>query len=417
MGLSNFHNYQVHEINMFENSGYAIFSQIDEVIGKFFTVTAVQYKTLPPSPKTRQLGNSPSVFPVYEVLRRSDLASNMQNMSILLRNLGFIPLLRPHPTYKSRGLLYIVSLSKKMLETRQNKTTPLILFGLTVLSVFFVGIVNWETLRQLIGPDFLNTSSIVTGILYVIGLIGIVGIHELGHMVASRIHGVNASWPYFIPFPFGYGTFGAFISQKTPIKSRNDLFDVGFAGPIFGFVTAIFFTFLGLLISIKIPTSIIPTDLEQSLFGLDFLLTSPTRIRIFLFEAVAFLVFPPTGGEIEILLHPLALAGYIGLLLTGLNLIPLGQLDGGHVARSLFSEKNHRTLTYISAGLLALLGFWFFAILILLMYSQTGHAGPLDDLSSVSSSRKIVASFSIFLALLCLPIPADIFNILFPFFN
>jgi Zn-dependent protease len=146
-------------------------------------------------------------------------------------------------------------------------------------------------------------------------------------------------------------------------------------------------------------------------------MVSPTRFRILLFEALAFIIIPPSGGNTEIFLHPLAFAGYIGLLLTGLNLIPIGQLDGGHVARSLFSEKNHRLLTYISAGLMVIIGFWLFALLILLMYSQTGHAGPLDDLSSVTPSRKIIAALSIPLALICLPIPADIFTLIFPFFS
>ncbi|MHA2202621.1 MAG: site-2 protease family protein [Candidatus Hodarchaeales archaeon] len=397
---------------MFNNTGFWAYSQIDEVINNHFTVTAISYK---PLPQTNRQTRSPlqiEVVPAYEILRRSDLTSNMQIVNQELRKLGFIPLLRPHPTQESRAMLYIFPLSKRMQETEQKLTTPLILFGLTVLSVLFVGFTSWDVLRR-IKPGL---NPIVTSVLYVIGLIGIVGIHELGHMFASRRHGIKASWPYFLPFPFGYGTFGAFISQKTPIRSRNDLFDVGLAGPIFGFIASIFFTIIGLMISFDVPNSAVPADIINPLNPIDFRLVSDTRFRILLFETLAFILIPK-GINTQIFLHPLAIAGYIGLLLTGLNLIPVGQLDGGHVARSLFSENNHRILTYISAALMVLLGFWFFAILILLMYSRTGHAGPLDDLSSITLSRKIIASLSLILALLCLPIPAEIFNLIFPFFS
>ncbi|MFW9903877.1 MAG: site-2 protease family protein [Candidatus Thorarchaeota archaeon] len=399
---------------MFNNIGFGAYSHIDEVINSFFTVTAISYK---PLPQTNRRVSSPlqiEVVPAYEILRRSDLASNMQIVNQELKKLGFIPLLRPHPTQESRAMLYVFPLSKRMQETEQNITTPLILFGLTVLSVFFVGFMSWDVLRK-IEP---NLNPIVTSALYAIGLIGIVGIHEIGHMFASRIHGIKASWPYFLPFPFGYGTFGAFISQKTPIRSKNDLFDVGLAGPIFGFVASIFFTIIGLMISFVVDASKVPENLMNPLFPMDFRLFSDTRLRILLFEALAFIIIPDKGGT-QIFLHPLAFAGYIGLLLTGINLIPIGQLDGGHVARSLFSENNHRILTYISAVLMIILvpELLLFALLILLMYSRTGHAGPLDDLSSITLSRKIIACLAIFLALLCLPIPVDIFNLIFPFFS
>jgi len=88
----------------------------------------------------------------------------------------------------------------------------------------------------------------------------------------------------------------------------------------------------------------------------------------------------------------------------------MGQTDGGHIARSLTSEKNHRLVTYISAGVLTILGFFFFAILLLLMYSQTGHPGPLDDISSVSTSRKLITFLGLVLTVLCLPFPVDIYN-------
>jgi membrane-associated protease RseP (regulator of RpoE activity) len=235
---------------------------------------------------------------------------------------------------------------------------------------------------------------------------GIVGIHELGHMFASRFHGLKSSWPYFIPMPIGLGTIGAFITMKAPFRSRNNLFDVGLAGPIFGFVASVIFSIIGLMNSIVVPITEIPSSLAGTSGFMDF--------RIPLFQLLVKLLIPEPSVASMIFLHPFAYAGFIGLFITGLNLIPIGQSDGGHVTRSLFSETQHRYVTYISAGVLILLGFWFFAILLLYMYSQTGHSGAMDDLTEVSLSRKIVAVCSLILLVICLPIPSDIFSLLFP---
>ncbi len=395
---------------MFNETNFWVFSQIDDVIDRFFTITSKSYRPFPQVQAQKSM--QPEVIPTYEILRRSDLTLNMSTVDDQLRKLGYIPLLRPHPTQQSRGILYILPLSEKMLQTKQNYSTPLILLGLTLASVLFVGIMIWDVLRQF-QP---NLNLIITSLLYVVSLVGIIGIHEIGHLVASKLHGVRASWPYFIPFPFGYGTMGAFISQKTPVKSRNDLFDLGIAGPIFGLVVAIFFSIIGLAVSITIPVTDIPDSLTNDLLFSNLVFSSPNRIRILLFEIIASFIFPNLGTDMEIILHPMALAGYIGLFLTGLNLIPIGQLDGGHVARSLVSEKSHRTITYICAFLMFFIN-PLLALLVLFMYSQTGHSGPLDDLSTVSLNRKIIAALAVILIILCLPLPAEIFKFIFPMFN
>jgi len=384
---------------MINNTFGQIFPQIDELVNQSFTVTSFSYR----SPRT---GNTSQtiVLPTYEILRRSDLSGNMQLITSKLKSLGFVPFLRAHPTQESRGLLFILPMNERMLDTKQNLKTPAVLFVFTVLSVILSGFNIWDKLRK-IEPGL---DLIVTIALYLIGIMGIVGIHELGHLVASRLYGISASWPYFIPNPFSFGTFGAFITQKTPSKSKNALFDVGLSGPIFGFVVALIFTVWGLFLSFTVSN--LPA-IGEDIFFTNFLqFNSPTRYRIPLFELLAFLIFPNSFYESEIILHPLALAGYIGLLLTGLNLVPMGQTDGGHIARSLTSEKNHRVVTYISAGVLTILGFFFFAILLLLMYSQTGHPGPLDDISSVSTSRKLITFLGLVLTVLCLPFPVDIYN-------
>jgi len=387
-------------------SGFWVYSQIDEVIKQLFTVTSVQYRSMSKSVSPLQS----DMIPVYEVLKRSDMELNIKQANKTLNELGYLTLIRSHPTQESRGMLYIFPMTEKMKSPKQNLTTPLILFGMTVLSVFIVGVMLWDDLRLVqttLDPIFI-------GIYYVISLMGIVSIHEFGHMVASHRHGIKASLPYFIPIPIGLGTLGAFISQKTPIKSRNDLFDIGLSGPIFGFVAAIGFTIIGLMNSIIIPVDAVPTNLTQSTGLFDLKLDSPDRLRILLFELLAFILVPQRGPSNVVFLHPFAYAGFIGFLITGLNLIPIGQSDGGHVARSLFSEKQHRYVTYISAGVLVLIGFGFFALLLLFMYSQTGHSGPLDDLTVVGLPRKLVTVGALILLLLCLPMPLDLFRLFFP---
>jgi membrane-associated protease RseP (regulator of RpoE activity) len=233
-------------------------------------------------------------------------------------------------------------------------------------------------------------------------------------MVASRLHGIKASWPHFIPIPIGLGTLGAFISQKTPIKSKNDLFDVGLSGPIFGLVAATIFSIIGFINTIFVSNTSVIADSSE--FGFGILMNDPSRLRILLFEILRIMLVPEAGINMIPVFHPFAYAGWVGFLITGINLIPIGQSDGGHIARSLFSEKNHRIVTYASAFVLVILGFWFFALLLLYMYSQTGHTGPLDDLTELSLTRKIVAVAGIILMVLCLPIPSNIFSIIFPGF-
>jgi membrane-associated protease RseP (regulator of RpoE activity) len=284
-----------------------------------------------------------------------------------------------------------------MKNVKQNVRNPVILFFLTVFSVFIVGLMMWENLR-LAQPSI---NPIYVGITYVIGLMGIIGIHEFGHIVASRYHGIQASWPYFIPMPLGLGTFGAFITQKTPTRTRNSLFDVGIAGPIFGFVAAIIFSVIGLLNSTIVPKAALPPEFVESLSE-----SSLVGGQIFIFEFLIDLLVPNQDVGSVLFLHPFAYAGFWGLFLTGINLMPMGQADGGHVARSLFSENSHRIITYISAVIIILVNtqLIIFVFLLIFMYSQSGHAGPLDDVTEISTFRKIIAVATLLLIPLCFPI-------------
>ena len=337
------------------------------------------------------------IIPVYEVLKRSDMGGNITQVNKTLESMGYMSLIRSHPVHESRGMIYIFPIPEKMKNIKQNVRNPIILFVLTFLSIFFVGLMMWENLR-LAEPSI---HPIYVGVTYVIGLMGIIGIHELGHIVASRHHGIKASWPYFIPMPLGLGTFGAFITQKTPTRTRNSLFDVGLTGPIFGFIAAMIFSIIGLLNSTVVPEAALPQEFVNSLGENSF-----AGGQILIFEILIEFLIPNQSVDSVIFLHPFAYAGFWGLFLTGINLIPAGQADGGHVARSLFSENSHRILTYISAGIIIVINpqLIIFVILIIFMYSQSGHAGPLDDVTEVSKTRKVIALATLILVPLCFPI-------------
>jgi membrane-associated protease RseP (regulator of RpoE activity) len=182
----------------------------------------------------------------------------------------------------------------------------------------------------------------------------------------------------------GIGTFGAVIMQKSLPPNKDALFDVGANGPIVGFVLAVIVSIVGLLYSPMFP---IPAEPPGFL---------PAPL-IFEFFAI-FVVRLPT--DYYILLHPVAFAGWVGMVITMLNLLPAAMLDGGHVARSLVGEKTRSVLTFLSILLLIVSGFWPMAIFVLFISMQR-HPGPLDDVSSLSTSRKLQTIGLIVVFILC----------------
>ncbi len=165
--------------------------------------------------------------------------------------------------------------------------------------------------------------------------------HEVSHYIASKRHHTYATLPYFIPAPSLIGTFGAFIKMKSPIMTRNALVDIGASGPVAGFIISVIASAVGLSMSEVVPL----TKGEGALsLGDSLLFTALSRVIV---------GTPPVDADI--LLHPVAFAGWIGLFVTALNLIPIGQLDGGHIAYAILGEK-HRYLSIALVGVLALLG-------------------------------------------------------------
>jgi membrane-associated protease RseP (regulator of RpoE activity) len=214
---------------------------------------------------------------------------------------------------------------------------------------------------------------------FTIAIMVVLGMHEMGHKLTADRRRIEATPPYFIPGPpplfgiLGIGTFGAVIMQKSLPPNKDALFDVGSSGPIVGFILAVIVSIVGLLFSpifpIEGPMDFLPTPLIFELFAV-FVVKLPANYYI--------------------LLHPVAFAGWVGMVVTMLNLLPAGMLDGGHVARSLVGEKTRKILTALSVLLLIVEGFWPMAFLVLFM-SMYRHPGPLDDVSSLSTSRKLLA--------------------------
>ena len=235
-------------------------------------------------------------------------------------------------------------------------------------------------------------------IIYTISLVGILGIHESGHLIVAKFHKLKTSWPYFIPgIPvYGIPTFGAVITSRGLTVNRHILFDVAIAGPIAGLVITIIVLMYG-----AYTAPVITDEIAEDLFSRSQLIEMNEPLLM-----IATLAMFGKGGQgEEVLMTPVLFAAWLGFLITFLNLLPAWQLDGGHMARALFGAKWHRIGTYASIGVLVLLGYWVMAMFILLLSSRNPSAMPLDDVSPVPKNRKFLYIVIVVLAILCAPIP------------
>ena len=220
---------------------------------------------------------------------------------------------------------------------------PLGLFILTVITTLWAGAYQLRPDRNIGAWDFLITypHHLVLGLPFAGTLLVILVTHEFGHYILSRIHRIPASLPLFIPGPPHFiGTFGAIIRMRTPIMNRRALFDIGVAGPIAGFVAAVVALIVGLSLSEVIP--------RERVYGLQ--LGEPLLLQFF-----AWTIFGPIPESYDIVLHPVGFAAWFGFFVTAINLIPLGQLDGGHVAYAVFGHRQ-RTLAFTVIPILVYLG-------------------------------------------------------------
>ncbi len=308
---------------------------------------------------------------------RGDPDRDAEALSKELLSLNFIPVIRQTPDG-----YYEIFVKKGGYVSSEKYWINIVLFVLTLLSTLIVGALHagFNPLK--------NPANLVYGIPFSLSLIAILGSHELGHYTLSRIHKVRATLPYFIPVPHPLvGTLGAFIKIKSPIPSRRALLDIGAAGPITGFIVALPITFIGLKLSAIVPKS--------SVGGL--FLGEPL-----IFKFLAFIAGIHVPSNMDIYLHPMAFAGWIGFFVTALNLIPIGQLDGGHISFALFG-RYHTRIAFASLFALVALGFlwagwWTWAILVLILGLR--HPAPLNEVSRLDRKRLIIGGISILIFIL-----------------
>ena len=242
----------------------------------------------------------------------------------------------------------------------------------------------------LIGSTFYGKFDIVGGFIFSIAVMLVLGSHEMGHYLIARKWKMKTSLPYFIPFPTIIGTLGAVIKYKGIIPNRKALFDVGVAGPLAGVVASIFILYIGL----RIP------------FNPEF---SSGEI-IILGDSVIFLVVAKLAGfESGRFMHPIAFAGWIGLFVTFINLIPVGQLDGGHILRAMLGRRAE-VVSKITPFLLITTGFllksqsryfWIMWGLLTMFFSLQPHPGPADDETPLDLKRYIIGILTFCLGLAC----------------
>lgn len=239
-------------------------------------------------------------------------------------------------------------------------------------------------------------------IIYTIALLGILGIHEIGHLVAAKIHRLKTTWPFFIPgLPIiGIPTFGAFIQSGGLTINRKILFDVAVSGPLAGAVVAVIVVVIGAW-----TAPVIDEETADILESQGILSEFQFGESILMYGSLE--LFGKSSSGV-VILTPILWASWIGFLITFLNLLPAWQLDGGHMARTILGKSAHQYATYASIVVLVLLNFWLMAMLILVFSWRNLAATPLDDVSPLPSNRKMVYLGVVGLAIVCAPIPAGI---------
>jgi len=237
------------------------------------------------------------------------------------------------------------------------------------------------------GMDVLNNPELIlSGVSFMASLMCILTFHEFGHYFAGRKHKADVSLPYFIPAPYPvtiFGTLGAFIKSKTPFKNRTELFDVGVAGPLAGFIPAVLILTYGLATAGFEPSPTVAGEGAYVVFG-------DSLILILLQN----LVSPPIPEGYHILLNPFIYAGWVGLFVTMMNLLPMGQLDGGHIIYALVGKKIHKYIANIVLVILLALGFvwtgWIFWAALVTFIIKVKHPPTMNDVTPLDRRRKII---------------------------
>ena len=349
-------------------------------------------------------------FPFYDIkynlnsaafFCRIDKESLEKNFDLLRKSLsekGYIPMLRYE---KGEHIIYVMNKPIRKEKSVLINITLLIATVITTVltgSILYMGHFDIWTITNVINV-FNIKNLFYGGMLFAFPLMSILFVHEMGHYFTSKKHGIKTSLPFFMPIPpilpsFNIGTFGALISSSDPMPNKKALFDVGISGPIAGFLVAIPVTILGIMFSIPAPLSE-PVSGEIMLGGsILFSFLSSTILNI------------PAGTPIDLSLT--AFAGWVGLLITSINLLPAGQLDGGHIFRAVLGRKQ-KYAGWIAIFILIFTGWTFFAIIIVFMMGMM-HPPPLNDDTDIDLRRKLLFFVALIILVICF-IPVPIYSI------
>jgi len=295
---------------------------------------------------------------------------------------------------------------------KRSLTRPGLALGLLLTTLVTTTLIGTEMAGIELSLDRLraNPAVLTAGLPYALSLLGILGIHELGHYLTARFYRIRATLPYFIPFPFAIGTFGAFIQMRSPVPHRRALFDVGLAGPLSGFVVTLPVLLWGLAHSQEVPLP--PNSAE----ALDFAAFNP-RISILMALLSKLVLGDQLTAATALQLHPVAIAGCLGLVVTALNLMPVGQLDGGHIVHAMFGQRAGALIgqvTRLLVLILALVQPWLLFWGIILLFIPVVDEPALNDVSELDNRRDFIglAALSVLL-LIVLPVPNSLASLLF----
>ena len=356
------------------------------------------------------------VLAFYVDAPRETLESEFAALKRELREMGLVPLL------KYQGGEHAIYVLRSPTRTRRGWKLNFALFLATLVTTTLAGAYTAYAyyhhdvdtgemyFRDFMWAVFTGESLLMGFLTFALPLMLILTVHEFGHYVMARRHGMEASLPFFIPVPpflgLNIGTFGAFISMREPMPNRKALFDVGASGPIAGFLVAVPVLLVGFALMSLSPVHV---DLDE-----------PGQVSIgtpLLYN----LLSAPFGFQEDVLVHPTAFAGWVGLFVTAINLLPAGQLDGGHIASAMFGERS-RYASYGAVATLLLLGLapffpaiplpfigpwrlpgydgWiFFAMLI--AFLGVRHPPTLDSVSGIDRTRMLVGWLTFAMGVLC----------------
>jgi membrane-associated protease RseP (regulator of RpoE activity) len=278
---------------------------------------------------------------------------------------------------------------------------------LTTTSVGVQHYAGWGLNFSAIPEDFSLPLIAREGLWYSLSVLAILGAHEMGHYLMCVRYGVDASLPYFLPAPFLTGTLGAFIRIRQPIPTKRALFDIGIAGPIAGFVVAIPVLWIGLRLSHVVE---VPPDFQGLELG-----------KPLLFKAIAWLEWGTIPDGETINLHPMTFAAWFGLLATALNLIPMGQLDGGHISYAVLGRRSARVTVAMLLGLVALSWFssswvvWTLMAFLMIWRFGARHPPVHDEDAPLDRGRKWLAAGALGMFALCFtPSPIEVMDLVQP---